>query len=399
MAATAGGAEAQAAASPFDRLFLNIKGLQGPEDKPEGEKAGGGPKDGGAAGESWGGWAEKARKAVLDKAEKARKAAYEALPQGGSSEASSEEQTSEAAERGEAGRGGNEPEPKWARWAKAAAGKVGKQVAEATKEARQNVAVAAERAKSHSQEWGEQFGESGKVLQGNITRGISRVSENAKEATRDFQEKGKKAQQLAKDIHGKSQQKLSEAKDKAAEKAKAAKDKAAQAAGSVKGAVVAGAGKVTGGLSGFAALAMSPAKLAQFGGVFLLGVFLISMSMSFLPVLPISPQKFALLFAFGSMTLLGSFAILKGPKSFLESLIQREKLPFSVAYFGSLVGTLAATIVMKSFILTAIFGVLQAVSLLYFLASYVPGGQALLNFCGRLSSRAARTVCRQATAG
>merc|ERR1711920_939344 len=117
------------------------------------------------------------------------------------------------------------------------------------------------------------------------------------------------------------------------------------------------------------------------------------MSFSFLPMLPIAPQKFSLLFAFGSMTLMGSFALLKGPTSFLSGLMQREKLPFSAAYAIGLVGTLVATIVMRSFILTAVFGLVQAVALLYFLASYVPGGQALLNFCGRLGSRVARKVC------
>uniref|UniRef100_A0A7S2MY55 Vesicle transport protein n=1 Tax=Alexandrium andersonii TaxID=327968 RepID=A0A7S2MY55_9DINO len=104
-----------------------------------------------------------------------------------------------------------------------------------------------------------------------------------------------------------------------------------------------------------------------------------------------------MLFAFGSMTLLSSFAILKGPQAFGESLIQREKLPFSGAYVVGLVGTLVATIVMRSYILTAVFGLIQAVALLYFLASYVPGGQALLNFCGRCSGRAARAVYRSAT--
>merc|ERR1711920_1080792 len=137
---------------------------------------------------------------------------------------------------------------------------------------------------------------------------------------------------------------------------------------------------------------MSPAKLAQFGGVFFIGIFLISMSMTFLPTLVIAPQKFALMFAFGSMTLLSSFAILKGPSAFFSSLVAREKLPFSLMYLVGLVGTLVATIVMRSFVFTAVFGVTQAIALLYFLASYVPGGKAILNFCGRCCSKSARVV-------
>merc|ERR1712003_32803 len=93
------------------------------------------------------------------------------------------------------------------------------------------------------------------------------------------------------------------------------------------------------------------------------------------------------------MTLLSSFAILKGPKSFASGLLQREKRIFSAAYIVGLVGTLVATIGMRSFILTAVFGIVQAIALLYFLASYVPGGKACLNFCGKLGSKVAARLC------
>lgn len=141
---------------------------------------------------------------------------------------------------------------------------------------------------------------------------------------------------------------------------------------------------------------MSPAKLAKFAGVFMVGIFLISMSFSFLPMLVIAPQKFALLFAFGSVTMLSSFGILKGPQAFLSGMAQREQLPFSVLYGVGLVGTLVATIIMRSFLLTAVFGLMQAAGLLYFMASYVPGGKAAVNFCGKLCSKAARAaLCRR----
>merc|ERR1711904_373508 len=122
---------------------------------------------------------------------------------------------------------------------------------------------------------------------------------------------------------------LKAARSKGAEKAKAAAGKAKASLKSAKSSV-----------AGLAALSLSPAKLAQFGGVFFLGVFLISMSFSFLPIIMISPQKFALLFALGSTTLLSSFAILKGPMAFAQSLAEREKLPFSGAYLLGLIGTL-----------------------------------------------------------
>lgn len=104
--------------------------------------------------------------------------------------------------------------------------------------------------------------------------------------------------------------------------------------------------------------------------------FRASKSFSFLPVMVIAPQKFALLFAFGSMTMLGSFTLLMGPKAFLQGMARKEQLPFSVAYSVGLIGTLVATLILRSFLLTGICGLLQAVGLLYFVASYVPGGKA-----------------------
>jgi len=135
-------------------------------------------------------------------------------------------------------------------------------------------------------------------------------------------------------------------------------------------------------------------KLAQFAGLFMLGFILISLSLSFLPLLPINPAKFALLFALGSLTMLGSVAFLRGPQAFFAIALQREKLPFSVCYGVGLLGTFWATLIARSYLFTGIFAFLQAVGLLYFLASFVPGGKSILNFFGRLSGRAARAVFR-----
>jgi len=278
-----------------------------------------------------------------------------------------------------------EAEPQWATWARQAAGRVKNQMAEATKEARQGIAQAAEKAKSV--EWGEQAQE----WKSGLSKNVGKVTESATTATSALSEKSKQA---AKDLQSKSSQKLSEAKQVTSARAQAVAGKAASAAGSAKALAAAGAGKVTSGISGLTALAMSPQKLAQFGGVFFVGVFLISMSFTYLPLLPIAPQKFALLFAVGSSTLMASFAILKGPQAFVGGLMARDKLPFSATYVVGLVGTLVATIVLRSYVFTAIFSIIQFIALLYFLASYVPGGQACLNFMGRLGRTCARKVCR-----
>jgi len=333
--------------------------------------ASGGNKSAGAGKDSWTAWADKARQIVVDKA---KEVAYDAVPQ---AEGSGSRSSSPDIERGEAS------EPSWSSWAKSAANRARAQVAEAANQV-------TEKAKT------VEFGDG---IHKEVSRGFSSVAKGASQAGSKLSEKGKAAAAAAGDLKGKGTEALKDAKAKGVENAKKAKEQAAKAAGAAKGIAL----KAGSNIQGLSALAMSPAKLAQFGGIFFVGIFLISSSLSFLPVLVIAPQKFALLFAFGSMTLLSSFAVLKGPKSFANSLIERKKLPFSVAYAVGLVGTLVATIIMRSFLLTAIFGVMQAVALLYFLASFVPGGQAILNLCGKCCKKSARAVggkfMRSASAG
>lgn len=252
-------------------------------------------------------------------------------------------------------------------WGKAAAQKAQQQLAESAEVAHRGL----EKAKS------VEFAEKAQGWGSEVSTAFGGIAAQAGTAGSLISDKTKAAQQKAKELQAKSSEKLGDVKSKAADKAKAA-------AGAAKDKMSAAGGS----LSGMAALATSPAKLAKFGGVFMIGMFLISMSFSFLPLLPVAPQKFSLLFAFGSGTVMGSFAILKGPQAYASELVAREKLPFSGAYIVSLMGTIVSTIILKSYPLTAVFGVLQFFSLLYFLASYVPGGKAALNAVGKLCSKA-----------
>lgn len=309
-------------------------------------------------------WAEKARKAVSDKV------AYDAVPQ--------EQPTDDSVdmEKGEA-KGSNF-------WDKAAS-VVKKKVTDAAEEANKGLKKGVQKAKSV--EWGEPAAM--------VTKGIGQLADSANTASAALQEKSKVASQKALDLKDKTTEKLSEAKVNAGQAANKAKDKASAAAGAAKSKLSEAGHNVTGAVGGAASLAMNPVKLAQFVGIFFVGMMLITLSFTFLPLLPIAPQKFALLFAIGSMIVMGSLAFLKGPKALGTQLIQREKLPFSATYVVSLVGTLVATIILRSFILTAVFGLTQAIALSYFLASYVPGGKAVLNFCGKCTSKVTQKLfCR-----
>mmetsp|Transcript_35645 Transcript_35645/g.91910 ORF Transcript_35645/g.91910 Transcript_35645/m.91910 type:complete len:319 (-) Transcript_35645:104-1060(-) len=309
-------------------------------------------------------------------AAKAREVAYEVVPQASvqpevaSSNSSSSPSTRQPSDV-EKGEGGQFDFSVVGNWAKTAA-----------KNVQRSASNVADAAKSL------EIGEQANTWRSQVSTGFGQIAENASSASAGLSEKAKLVQGSLKDAQSKGAAKLSDAKTMAVARAEEAKRLAAKGASGAKGAL-SSAGQ---SLQGLAALTTSPAKLAQFGGVFFAGIFLITMSFSFLPMLVVSPQKFALLFAFGSMTLLSSFAILKGPQAFLTSLIARDKLPFSGAYVIGLVGTLVATIGMRSFILTAVFGIIQAFALLYFLASYVPGGQVILNMCGKCCSKGARAV-------
>ena len=112
------------------------------------------------------------------------------------------------------------------------------------------------------------------------------------------------------------------------------------------------------------------------------GVVCMILAFTFLPFVIISPHKFALLFTMGSALMVASFSALRGHTVFFKHLASVERLPFSVSYGLSLVGTLYCSLVMGSYLLTLIFSIVQVVALSYFLVSYIPGGTGALTMVG-----------------
>ncbi|GAX74841.1 hypothetical protein CEUSTIGMA_g2287.t1 [Chlamydomonas eustigma] len=111
------------------------------------------------------------------------------------------------------------------------------------------------------------------------------------------------------------------------------------------------------------------------GGVFLLLAFTI-----FLPVIILSPSKFALSFTLGCLCIMAGFSALRGWKQQLAHMISKERLPFSAAYIVSIMATLYASLIMKSYILSLVCSGLQMVALLYYILSYFPGGAQGVKF-------------------
>ena len=95
-----------------------------------------------------------------------------------------------------------------------------------------------------------------------------------------------------------------------------------------------------------------------------------------MPFIAISPRKCANLMNVGSILIISSFALLKGPYKFLihELLFNKDKWFFAWLYVVSLVATMYSAMSLKSYILTLVSLGTEIICLLYFVSSYFPGG-------------------------
>lgn len=126
---------------------------------------------------------------------------------------------------------------------------------------------------------------------------------------------------------------------------------------------------------------------------FLLGTFCLSIASLYIPFLLLKARKFALLYTLGSLFIIGSFSCLWGPRKHFQHLIAVERLPFTVSYFVTMLGTIYCAAWMKSTFFTVIFASSQLLALVWYFISYVPGGHTGLKFFVNIfTSIASRTV-------
>ncbi|KAI8855271.1 vesicle transport protein, partial [Chytridium lagenaria] len=115
-------------------------------------------------------------------------------------------------------------------------------------------------------------------------------------------------------------------------------------------------------------------RLAGFFVTFALASICFMVSFFSLPLLMISPSKFATTFSLGSILAACSFALIRGLRAYFKDLILIPRLPWTGAYFGSLILTLYFSLFMKSYILTIMSSVVQMIALVWFFGTYFPGG-------------------------
>lgn len=116
----------------------------------------------------------------------------------------------------------------------------------------------------------------------------------------------------------------------------------------------------------------------------LLGMICFGLAMAYIPFIVIKARKFSLLFSLGSLFTVFSFSFLYGPWNHVMMLTSRERLPFSLTYLLTLSGTLYFAMALQSTVLTCVAAVAQVAALVWFIVSYVPGGQTGLKFFSKL---------------
>jgi hypothetical protein len=72
---------------------------------------------------------------------------------------------------------------------------------------------------------------------------------------------------------------------------------------------------------------------------------------------------------------------------------------FTTTYVASMVGTLWASLIYRSYILTIVFSGVQVCALSWFLVSYIPGGRRALGMAWSMAYRLVKGCCRCVTGG
>ncbi|KAJ3075479.1 hypothetical protein HDU98_007977 [Podochytrium sp. JEL0797] len=137
-------------------------------------------------------------------------------------------------------------------------------------------------------------------------------------------------------------------------------------------------------------------RYVGFAVCFAMAAFCFMVSLFSLPLMIISPSKFVTPFTFGSLLAICSFALIKGPRSYIRDAMSKERRLVTAAYFASLALTLYFSLFvssvfayspaafdsnassnsfqhqLKSYLLTIVAVVVQIYTLGNFFGSYAP---------------------------
>jgi len=112
-----------------------------------------------------------------------------------------------------------------------------------------------------------------------------------------------------------------------------------------------------------------------------IGVGLMCLSMMFLPIVVVSPQKFVSLFSLGSSIILISFVFIYGTAAYLDLLFSKSRIVISIMFIFSIFLGLYFAFFQSFYLISLICAVFQLVALIIFTLSFIPGGQMGISFC------------------
>jgi len=94
----------------------------------------------------------------------------------------------------------------------------------------------------------------------------------------------------------------------------------------------------------------------------------------------------------GSLLFILAFGVLQGPVAYMKHLTSKDRLPFTVFFFSSCIGTIYFAAFMKSTVLTILFAFMEVVALIYYAISYFPFGRQGLSIISSIGLNQARGV-------
>ncbi|CAG8591119.1 12043_t:CDS:2, partial [Ambispora gerdemannii] len=127
-------------------------------------------------------------------------------------------------------------------------------------------------------------------------------------------------------------------------------------------------------------------RLTGFGVLLLSGALCFVLAFLTIPLLPIKPRKFAVTYTMGSLLVLASFSMLKGPIEYLKHIFSMERLAFTLAYLGSMIATLYFAVVHYT------SGRAYMVLYKWYVVSYFPGGVNTLQMGTRMFANQASNI-------
>lgn len=115
-------------------------------------------------------------------------------------------------------------------------------------------------------------------------------------------------------------------------------------------------------------------SLKTFIMIMAIGSGMICLSLLFIPLIITKPSAFTLTFGFGSLLLLISFLFYHGTKVYFQKIFAKDRFWISILFLISIICGIGFSI-RNHYIISLICSIIQVVSLVVFLISFIPGGK------------------------